>query len=82
VDVSFLAVMLVDKFLYHTQLYGQLQKLRDQGVTLSSGTLTNWAQRSISLLEPVAEAVHEIIVSGSHIKNDESVSRRLGVTYG
>jgi len=72
VDVSFLAGMLVDKFLYHTPLYRQHQKLQDQGVTLSSGTLTNWVQRSISLLEPVAEAVHEIIVSGSHIKIDET----------
>ena len=71
-DVSFLAGMLVDKFVYHSPLYRQNQKLNDQGVTLSGGTLYNWTQQSISLLAPVAEATFAAILSASHIKIDET----------
>jgi len=55
-DVSFLAGMLVDKFVYHLPLYRQHQRLAGGGITLSRATLTNLARRSIELLEPVADA--------------------------
>jgi transposase len=55
-DVSFLAGMLVDKFLYHLPLYRQHQRLAQSGITLSRSTLTNMVSRSIDLLAPIVDA--------------------------
>ena len=52
-DVSFLAGMLVDKFLYHLPLHRQHQRLDQGGITLSRGTLTHLSQRAIDLLIPI-----------------------------
>jgi len=72
VDVSMLAGMLVDKFMYHCPLYRQHQRLTDEGITLSRSTLDQWAQRTIGLLTPVAAALQRLIVNGTHIKIDET----------
>ena len=55
-DVSFLAGMLVDKFLYHLPLYRQHQRLQQSGIRLSRSTLTNLANRAIDLLSPIVDA--------------------------
>ncbi len=71
-DVSFLAQMLVDKFVYHTPLYRQHQKLADQGITLSRASLDGWTHSAISLLKPLAQSVMEGVLGGEHIKIDET----------
>jgi len=81
-DVSFLAGMLVDKFVYHLPLYRQHQRLRQSGIELSRSTLSNLAQRAIDLLCPVYEAQLKHILASRVIAMDESVSRRLETTYG
>lgn len=55
-DVSFAAGLLLDKFAYHLPLYRQHQRLTDAGITVSRPWLTQVAQRTISLLEPIHEA--------------------------
>lgn len=55
-DVSFAAGLLVDKFAYHLPLYRQHQRLTHAGITVSRPWLTQIAQRTISLLEPIHEA--------------------------
>ena len=55
-DVSLLAGMLVDKFVYHLPLYRQHQRLGQAGITLSRTTLTTLCERAIGLLEPIADA--------------------------
>ena len=55
-DVSFLAGMLVDKFLYHLPLHRQHQRLSQGGITLSRGTPTHLSQRTIDLLTPIYTA--------------------------
>jgi transposase len=55
-DVSFAAGLLVDKFSYHMPLYRQHRRLGDQGITVSRPWLTQIAQRTISLLQPIYEA--------------------------
>lgn len=59
-DVSFIAGMLVDKYLYHLPLYRQHQRLEASGITISRGTLTNLEQRAAQLLEPVALELFKI----------------------
>jgi len=71
-DVSLLAGMLVDKFSYHIPLYRQHQRLSATGITLSRASLTNWAQRAIGLLRPIAKAQLDSILAGSLIAMDET----------
>jgi len=52
-DVSFAAGLLMDKFAWHLPLYRQHQRLAASGITVSRPWLTQLAQRSISLLEPI-----------------------------
>jgi len=71
-DVSFLAGLLVDKFVYHLPLYRQHQRLRHSGITLSRTTLSNLARRSIALLEPVYQAQFDHIRQSRVIAMDET----------
>lgn len=52
-DVSFMAGMLVDKFVYHLPLYRQHQRLENNGVVLARSTLTQLVKRVIDLLKPI-----------------------------
>lgn len=72
VDVSFIAHMLVEKFVYHAPLYRQHQKLESLGITLSRSSLTHYCHQSISLLVPIAQAVLDGILAGGHAKLDET----------
>jgi len=55
-DVSFIAGMLIDKFVYHLPLYRQHQRLRDSGINVSRPWLTQLSQSAIALLEPIHDA--------------------------
>ncbi len=71
-DVSFIAGMLVDKFTYHLPLYRQHQRLKQGGITLSRGTLTNISTRSISLLAPIVDAQHKHCLQSRVLGMDET----------
>ncbi len=71
-DVSVLAGLLVDKFVYHLPLYRQHQRLQDAGITLSRTTLTSYVQRAIDLLAPIAQAQHAHILSSNVLAMDET----------
>jgi hypothetical protein len=71
-DVSFLAGMLVDKFLYHLPLYRQHQRLQHSGIALSRHTLTNLMRRSIDLLSPIVDAQMANILLSKILAMDET----------
>lgn len=71
-DVSLLAGMLADKFLYHLPLYRQHQRLQAVGFQLSRGSLTHWAARAIDLLEPICVALWENILQSTVLAMDET----------
>ena len=71
-DVSFLAGMLVDKFVYHLPLYRQHQRIKQCGIDLSRTTLSNLASRTIDLLEPIYTAQFEHIRESRVIAMDET----------
>jgi transposase len=72
VDVSFLAGMLVDKFVYHLPLYRQHQKLQANGFKLARSSFTNWTKRSIELLEPIYQAQLAHILQSKVLAMDET----------
>lgn len=71
-DVSVLAGMLIDKFVYHMPLYRQHQRLQQAGVTLSRATLTNWTQRAINLLKPIADSQLQQVLQSKILAMDET----------
>ena len=74
-DVSFLAGLLVDKFLYHLPLYRQHQRLLDGGIRLARATLTNLVHQSSTLLEPIYEAQLRSILESAVLGMDETPIR-------
>ena len=74
-DVSFLAGMLVDKFLYYLPLYRQHQRLRACGIQVSRSSLSNWVHRTVELLEPIYEAQLASILESHVLAMDETPIR-------
>lgn len=71
-DVSFLAGMLLNKFLYHLPLYRQHQRLERNGIRVARSTLTNLVRRSISLLTPIYEAQLRQLLRSRVLAMDET----------
>ena len=71
-DVSFAAGMLIDKFAWHLPLYRQHQRLEAAGFRVSRPWLTQIAQRSIALLEPIHDAQFASILKSRVIAMDET----------
>ncbi len=71
-DVSLLASMIIDKFVYHLPLYRQHQRMHAAGVHLARSTLTHLIHRSGDLLEPVVDAQLTSILASSTIAMDET----------
>src|ERR1017187_5385332 len=67
-DVSFLAGMLVDKYLYHQPLYRIHQRLEGAGFNLSRPWLTQLSQQAIALLEPIYQAQLTSIKAGREVQ--------------
>jgi len=71
-DVSLLACMLIDKFVYHLPLYRQHQRMAAAGIHLARSTLTGWAHRTGDLLVPIYEAQLASVLAGSVVTMDET----------
>ena len=74
-DVSVLAGLLTDKFVWHLPLHRQHRRMKAAGVTLARQTLTNWTGRAIDLLEPVRDALWESVLESRVIAMDETAIR-------
>ena len=71
-DVSLLAGLLVDKFLYHLPLYRQHQRMAQMGITVARASLTNWVKRAIELLRPIVEAQCRHVLLSKVLAMDET----------
>lgn len=71
-DVSVLAGLVIDKFVYHLPLYRQHQRLQQAGIRLSRATLTQWVHRTAALLEPIYYALLSSILQSQVLTMDET----------
>ena len=71
-DVSVLAGLLIDKFLYHLPLYRQHQRIQHSGIRLSRTTVMNWVNRSIDLLTPIVDAQMRNVLGSRVLAMDET----------
>jgi transposase len=77
-DVSFLAGMLIDKFLYHLPLHRQHLRLKAAGIEVSRSWLTQLVHRCGNLLEPIFEALVESI-RGARVKLMDETPIKAGL---
>ena len=71
-DASFIAGLLIDKFLYHLPLYRQHQRLAASGINISRQTLTNLVHKAGALLEPIALSQLASILQSLVLAMDET----------
>jgi len=71
-DVTLLAGIAVDKFMYHLPLFRQHQRLERSGVTIARANLTNWIHKAARLLEPVYDAVLTSVLQSAVLAIDET----------
>lgn len=71
-DVSFLAGMLLNKFMYHLPLYRQHQRLEHNGIKVARSTLTNLVRRAIDLLTPIYQAQLQQMLLSRILAMDET----------
>jgi hypothetical protein len=71
-DVSLLAGLLINKFLYHLPLHRQHQQLTHNGITVARSSLTNWTKRAIELLRPIVEAQLLNVLQSKVLAMDET----------
>lgn len=71
-DVSLLAGVLTDKFLYHMPLYRQHQKIKLNGIDIARSTLTNYTKRAIELLRPIYDIQLRSIMMSKILAMDET----------
>jgi transposase len=74
-DVSLLACLVVDKFLYHLPLYRQHQRMAAAGVHLARSTLTGLIHRTGDLLEPIVDAQLRSVLESKVLAMDETPIR-------
>lgn len=74
-DVSFIAGMLIDKFIYHQPLYRQHQRLKASYIEISRATLTHIVEKSSQLLEPIAQAIRRSILQSRILALDETPTK-------
>jgi transposase len=71
-DVSLLACLAIDKFLFHLPLYRQHQRMAAAGVRLARSTLTGLVHRTGDLLQPIVEAQWASVLASDVIAMDET----------
>jgi transposase len=71
-DVSLLACLAIDKFLFHLPLYRQHQRMAAAGVRLARSTLTGLVHRSGDLLQPIFEAQWASVLESNVVAMDET----------
>ena len=74
-DVSFVAGLLIDKFMWHLPLHRQHRMLAAAGITVSRGSLSQWANRAVALLKPVHDAQWRSVLESAVIQMDETPIR-------
>ena len=72
-----LAHVLVSKYCDHLPLHRQSQIYAREGINLERSTLTDWVGRSTALLEPLADAIGQIVRQGDAVFADDTPIKML-----
>lgn len=68
-SADMMAHLAMNRFALDTPLYRELQRLNDEGMTLSRKTLTNWLHKVSELLAPIVEQLKKTALEKDSIVN-------------
>jgi transposase len=74
---SLLALILVEKYVDHLPVYRQIERLKREGIRLSTSTINDWITASCKLLNPLYEALRKEVFSCGYIQADETTLKVL-----
>lgn len=69
---SLLTRVLIDKFGDHIPLNRQVTRMQREGVSLKTSTLSGWVRKGAEVLQPIAAAIRNTILSGDFIQGDDT----------
>ena len=72
VGATFLAWILVQKYLHHLPLYRQEQIFGRQGLRIPRQTMCDWVMWAAVLLAPIQEALRRLILASSVVQTDDT----------
>ncbi|MEG1502597.1 MAG: transposase, partial [Synergistaceae bacterium] len=72
-DGSLLAAIITNKYRYHLPLERQLAIFQSLGVDIAKSTFNSWATKSIDLLKPLTDELHQIIRQSNYLNVDETI---------
>ncbi len=72
-EVGLLAYIIVSKFVDHLPFYRQIEIFRRQyGWNIHKATMNDWFAACCSLLEPLYETLHRLVIESDYLQADES----------
>lgn len=81
-SAALLAHMLVSKYIDHLPLYRQEQMFLRAGLAIPRDLIIYWIHKSISLIEPVVQAIRQETLASDYIQLDETTTRYLSPGAG
>jgi len=72
-----LAHIAVEKFVYHMPVYRQIQRFKQDQITLSASTIDGWITQTSRLLSPLYEHIKNKILNQGYTQVDETPIRVL-----
>ena len=74
---TLLSSILINKYVDHLPLYRQMQIFKRAGVEISSSTIDGWVAKLGSLLEPLYDAMADVVRLDGYLQVDETPTRVL-----
>ncbi|MBK5247334.1 MAG: IS66 family transposase, partial [Peptostreptococcaceae bacterium] len=69
---SLLAVIIINKYVYHIPFYRQIQMFRQQGIDISPATINGWFEDVSDLMRPAWYRLKELVLESDYIQSDET----------
>jgi len=69
---SLLAVIIINKYVYHLPFYRQIQMFKQQGIIISPATINGWFEDVADLMRPAWYRLKELVLESDYIQSDET----------
>jgi len=71
-DVSLLADIIINKYLYHLPFYRVIEIYKELGVTISASTINDWFKAVVGKVKPLYDLLRAHVLACDYVQVDES----------
>jgi len=71
-DVSLLADIIINKYLYHLPFYRVIEIYKELGVTISASTINDWLKAVVGKVKPLYDLLRAYVLACDYVQVDES----------